>query len=217
MAHPTIHGIHRIGTDKDNEKIRLSTKALEQGLSILVVRAWIWCPIDDHPICQNTHWRTGHGFEDQRRCPHHDISWNPGEWLALSIEGEIIDPSRVRPSVCDNCPVEAGLQSPNDFQHGHIECHSDGMEKIEPAGICRGLAIARGWIPRPEEHISNRARELYNQETLEGVTVESIDTNEVEITLTPSVRTWLRKEPFSKGGTKITVDFRRSLAAAATG
>jgi hypothetical protein len=56
-------------------------------------------------------------------------------------------PEQVRARCCDACPVKNGLQG-KEYTEGFLGCHADVLEEIEPVAVCRGLAIANGWIER---------------------------------------------------------------------
>lgn len=182
-----LRGISRIPEDANEVEIVVK-KVLDQGLSILVVQAGNRCPINDHPICQNVHWRQGVGFEGERRCPHHDFSWTPGEWLSLALEGDVVDPAQVRPCICEECPVAKELQSPNDYTNENKGCHSDDLEGMTPPGICRGLAIAQGWIGQ-------------------NLIVKKAKTATAKISLISNIRTWFLRNPELNVNKMISVDF----------
>ncbi len=81
----TITG--RSSIDKYEESCNLSLKGVTPTQSILVTQPGVRCPLRDHPVCENTHWRSGQEFEHMRRCPQHEFSWEPGDWYALCISG----------------------------------------------------------------------------------------------------------------------------------
>lgn len=65
---------------------------------------------------------------------------------ACHLDGVCIFPRpNVRPSTCDACPVANGLQDAS-FAPGHEACHGDALEGTARPAVCRGLALARGWI-----------------------------------------------------------------------
>ena len=85
MKTTSIIGRNCIG--QYEEAVKLTLGVVTATRSILVTQPERKCPLRDHPVCANTHWRSGQEFDHERRCPQHDFSWEPGDWFALCVEG----------------------------------------------------------------------------------------------------------------------------------
>jgi len=90
------------------------------------------------------------------------VTQSPGR-----VEASPQSRANIRPSVCDACPVASGLQDAT-FDPARPGCHADEMEGIEPVSICRGLAIANGWLNESlargsSASVGNSSRPSYEQ------------------------------------------------------
>jgi hypothetical protein len=94
---------------------RFSMESVTSARSLLLsIRPWA-CPIRDHPVCENVHARSGVGFEHERRCPQHNLVWDPDFDLILAVAGYCLPEAAV---IHFDLRVSSAAPTRKDFPDG---------------------------------------------------------------------------------------------------